>query len=146
GLAGTSAHLPTNQPYKNYITWQQRQDTAQAEQYWHETLAGFQSANRLRVDHTPADKTKRSVNCREVQLALSPQATAHMETFKQHYLITANTLVQAAWAYLISCYSGDQDVVFGSVVAGRPGEVDGIDSMVGLFINTLPTRVKIDQK
>ena len=146
GLAGTSAHLPTNQPYKNYITWQQRQDTAQAEQYWHEMLAGFQSANRLRVDHAPADKTKRSVNCREVRLALSPQTTARMETFKQHYLITANTLVQAAWAYLISCYSGDQDVVFGSVVAGRPGEVDGIDSMVGLFINTLPTRVRIDHQ
>lgn len=142
--SGLCQSLDTPAPYKSYITWQQRQDTARAEAYWRETLAGFQSATKFRVDRAPAYKTKSLSDCREAVLGLPSQLAEQIQRFKQRYHITPNTLIQAAWAYLLSCYSGDKDVVFGSVVAGRSGDVAGIDSMVGLFINTLPTRVYSD--
>ena len=57
--------------------------------------------------------------------------------------MTLNTLVQGAWALVLSCYSGQDDVVFGAVVSGRPAELRGADAMIGLFINTLPVRVRL---
>jgi non-ribosomal peptide synthetase component F len=61
---------------------------------------------------------------------------------RQHQL-TLNTFVQGALALLLSRYSGKDDVVFGAVVSGRPSDLAGIESMVGLFVNTLPVRVHV---
>ena len=63
---------------------------------------------------------------------------------KQHQL-TVNNLVQATWALLLSRYSQQKDVVFGATVSGRPPSLLGVESMVGLFINTVPVRVQIEQ-
>src|SRR4029453_11311122 len=51
--------------------------------------------------------------------------------------------MQVAWGLLLGRMSGRDDVVFGVTVAGRPSEIAGIESMVGLFINTLPLRIKL---
>ena len=59
---------------------------------------------------------------------------------KRHQ-VTVNTLMQAAWGVILQKYNGTNDAVFGSVVAGRPAEIPGIESMIGLFINTVPVRV-----
>jgi amino acid adenylation domain-containing protein/non-ribosomal peptide synthase protein (TIGR01720 family) len=58
--------------------------------------------------------------------------------------LTVNTIVQGAWALLLSRYSGQRDVVFGTTVSGRPAELAGVESMIGMFVNTVPTRVQID--
>src|SRR5438045_8130885 len=57
--------------------------------------------------------------------------------------LTVNTVVQGVWALLLSRYSGERDVVFGTTVSGRPAELPGVESMVGMFINTVPTRVQV---
>ena len=54
-----------------------------------------------------------------------------------------NTVVQAAWAQLLTVLTGQHDVAFGVTVSGRPPEVLGADSMVGLLINTVPVRARI---
>src|SRR5205823_5713142 len=54
------------------------------------------------------------------------------------------TVVQGAWAATLSRYSGKDDVIYGVVVSGRPAELNGVEEMVGPFINTLPTRVRMD--
>ena len=51
--------------------------------------------------------------------------------------------MQAAWAILLGRLTGRDDVVFGVTVAGRPPEIAGIEHMVGLFINTLPLRMRL---
>src|SRR6185369_6929678 len=56
---------------------------------------------------------------------------------------TLNTVIQAAWAILLSRYSGERDVVFGTTLSGRPPDLTGVERMVGLFINTLPMRVEV---
>ncbi len=71
--------------------------------------------------------------------------TAGLESLAQRLQVTLNTLVQGAWALLLSRYAQASDVVFGAVVSGRPAELAGVESMVGLFINSLPVRVEIPQ-
>ncbi|MEM6935913.1 MAG: condensation domain-containing protein, partial [Pseudomonadota bacterium] len=74
---------------------------------------------------------------------LSPQLTADLNAFAQRHHLTLNTLIQGAWALLLSRYSDTSDVVFGSTVSGRPPTLPGAESIVGLFINTVPVRVAL---
>ena len=77
------------------------------------------------------------------EMRLSAQTTAALQALGRRHKLTLNTLAQGAWALLLSRYSGEADVVFGGVVSGRQVDLRGIESMVGLFINTLPVRVRI---
>jgi amino acid adenylation domain-containing protein len=76
-------------------------------------------------------------------LVVSGSLTKALQNFARKHHLTLNTVFQAAWGLLLSRYSGDDDVVFGTVVSGRPGDLAGVESMVGLFINTLPVRIRI---
>jgi non-ribosomal peptide synthetase component F len=69
--------------------------------------------------------------------------TAQWQEYAWKQQVTLNTLMQAAWALVLSRYSGQADVVFGTVVAGRPPELAGVERMIGLFINTMPVRVQV---
>ncbi|MCB0090436.1 MAG: hypothetical protein KDE54_21175, partial [Caldilineaceae bacterium] len=79
----------------------------------------------------------------EYRLTLSPQLSTRLNTFARQHRLTLNTMIQGALALLLSKYSGESDVVFGVTVAGRPAELAHSEEMVGLFINTLPLRVKL---
>ncbi|HEX2092660.1 MAG TPA: non-ribosomal peptide synthase/polyketide synthase, partial [Longimicrobiaceae bacterium] len=129
-------------PYREYTAWLQRQDPARAEHFWREALAGFTASTPFGVDRTstrPADPERRYP---QLGHALSAEDTGPLLAVSRRYGVTANTLVQGAWALLLSRYSGEQDVVFGTTVSGRPAEVEGVEEMVGLFINTLPLRAR----
>src|SRR5262249_41819527 len=80
---------------------------------------------------------------KEQQLCLSVALTTSLRQLAGRLHLTLNTIVQGAWALLLSRYSGASDVVFGVTVSGRPPELPGIEQMIGLFINTLPLRVRI---
>ncbi|MGH9826101.1 MAG: non-ribosomal peptide synthetase, partial [Blastocatellia bacterium] len=77
------------------------------------------------------------------QVCLSESSTAALSTLAREQGLTLNTLVLGAWAILLSRYSGESDVVLGATVSGRPAELSGVENMVGLFINTLPVRIKL---
>ena len=79
----------------------------------------------------------------EISLTFGAEKTRVLEDFARRHHVTLNTLVQGAWAILLSRTSGERDVLFGVTVSGRPAELSGIESMVGLFINTLPLRVAV---
>jgi non-ribosomal peptide synthetase component F len=74
---------------------------------------------------------------------LSEAATVELQQLARREQLTLNTIVQGAWGLLLSRYSGAEDVVFGTVVSGRPAELRGVEGMLGLFINTLPVRVRV---
>ena len=78
------------------------------------------------------------------ELAITGERWERIQKFAREQRLTVNTLVQAGWGWLLSRYSGgEKDVVFGATVAGRPGELAGVEGMVGVFINTLPVRVRM---
>lgn len=136
---GKQSHLPTSRPYRDYIAWLQQQDISQAEAFWRKALSGFTSPTLL-GDFTTNQSHQ---NYTEQELRLSAATTTALNAFvKQHHL-TLNILVQGAWALLLNRYSREQDVVFGATVSGRPPALVNVESMVGLFINTLPVRTQI---
>ena len=143
---GQELELPVPTPYRNYIAWLQRQDRASAEAFWRQTLAGFSTPTVLQVGRpqTEGSPLGAEMEAHSYLRQLSSQTTTALQTLCRQHRITLNTLVQGCWALLLSYYSGERDVVFGMVVAGRPLELPASAEMVGLFINTLPTRVQVD--
>jgi len=130
-------------PYSDYIGWLQQQDLSSAESFWRETLAEFAAPTPLAIDRratSPANQTQQ-----EQTLKLSSAATSALQSLARNDQLTLNTIIQGAWAILLSRYSGNRDVVFGATGSGRPASLPGSESMVGLFINTLPARVQVPE-
>jgi amino acid adenylation domain-containing protein len=139
---GQALELPVPRAYRDYIHWLQQQDPARAERFWRSVLAGFTAPTPLGMEQPPGPSSD-GPDYLQQYLELSTEATTALRLFARQNDLTLNTLVQGAWAFLLSRYSGRRDVVFGTVVSGRPVELEGIESMVGLFINTLPVRVQV---
>ncbi|HEX7184126.1 MAG TPA: amino acid adenylation domain-containing protein [Thermoanaerobaculia bacterium] len=133
--------LPESRPYRDYIAWLQRQDLSEAEAFWRRMLEGFTAPTSLGLRAAPEGSRGGASSC-EVGELLDTEHTARLAELVRRHHLTLNTLVQGAWALLLSHYSGENDVLFGAVVSGRPPELVGVESMVGLFINTLPVRVQ----
>src|SRR6185369_7721278 len=79
----------------------------------------------------------------ELQIELPESLTSGLQAFGRKNKVTLNTIIQGAWAMLQHLYTGDDDIVFGTTVSGRPPALENVESMVGLFINTLPVRIAI---
>jgi len=141
---GQDLHLDPPRPFRDYISWLQQQDLAQAEAFWRKTLKGFTAPTPLPDAGSGRIAETGQPRFAEQLRRLSVDATERLQRFAAAHELTVNTLVQGAWALLLSRYSGERDVVFGVVVSGRPAELSGSEKMVGLFINTLPLRVQID--
>lgn len=139
---GQNLSLERPRPYRDYIAWLQQQNMSQAEVFWRERLKGFTAPTPLRVDRVSRrlPDQEEGYDVQEIRLSA---ATAALQSLAQQQHLTLNTLVQGAWALLLSCYSGEEDVVFGATVSGRPSALVKVESMVGLFINTLPIRVQV---
>jgi surfactin family lipopeptide synthetase C len=144
---GQTLELEPPRPYRDYIDWLQQQDLSQLELFWRRQLKGFTTPTPLTVDRPPA-KLSDDHNGADhglQQIELSAALTSTLQSLAQQHHLTLNTLVQGAWVLLLSRYSGETDVVFGATRACRRSALEGIgtESMVGLFINTLPMRVRV---
>ena len=138
---GIALSLPPNRPFRDYIAWLQRQDRADAEAFWRKSLHGFREPTPLGERGNNNRVLSQAQDQGEEILRLSREKTDGLQTLAQQTQLTLNTLVQGAVALLLRAYSGKDDVVFGSVVSGRPADLSGVETMIGLFINTLPVRV-----
>ncbi|WP_394831236.1 non-ribosomal peptide synthase/polyketide synthase [Pendulispora rubella] len=138
GYQGSSR--PAGRPYRDYIAWLEQQDPREARAFWAERLRGFSEPTSLRLPSPPAGEGSPY----EVEVRLPAETARALHTVARQRRVTLNTLVQGAWAILLSRYGGTNDVLFGATVAGRPADLDGVESMVGLFINTLPVRVRVE--
>jgi amino acid adenylation domain-containing protein len=132
--------LPPVTPYRDYQLWLGRQDRAQARAAWAGELSGVDEATTV----APSGRRLATQLPEAITAELDEAETARLVSWARNQGVTLNSVVQAAWAVLVGSLTGRTDVVFGAVTAGRPGEVPGIESMVGFFINTLPVRVKLD--
>jgi amino acid adenylation domain-containing protein len=141
--AGQELHLEMCRPYGDYIAWLQRQDLSQAEAFWRQTLQGFTTPTSLLVGRVASIAANQEASYAEQQKRLSATLTETLQALARRHHLSVNTLVQGAWAVLLSRYSGEEDVVFGAVVSGRLAALVGVESMVGLFMNTLPVRVRV---
>jgi amino acid adenylation domain-containing protein/non-ribosomal peptide synthase protein (TIGR01720 family) len=145
-LHGGTSVPPIPRPYRDYIAWLAGRDEAEADRYWRPALRGFTAPTPLPFDHPEALSGRhagRVDDYFERSIAWPAPRAAALGAVAQRLQVTLNTLVQGAWALLLSAYAQLADVVFGAVVSGRPAELPGVESMVGLFINSVPVRVEI---
>ncbi|WP_330333369.1 amino acid adenylation domain-containing protein [Streptomyces sp. NBC_00536] len=141
--AGEQPALPARRPFSAYVDWLERQDLGEAEAYWRELLGDVTEPTALPFDRRPA-ATHRAQSAQRLVTWLSAEASERLYAFARDNRLTVNAVLQGAWALLLSRYSGERDVVFGATVSGRPADLAGVDSMVGMLINTLPVRVEVD--
>ncbi|MFJ9377999.1 non-ribosomal peptide synthase/polyketide synthase [Streptomyces sp. NPDC101455] len=126
-------------PYREHLRLLAAQDPAVSTAAWAEAFGGLAEPTRL----APVDPDRAAVVPSTHTVELDPDRTTELEAFARRQGITVNTLVQAAWGVLLGRLTGRDDVVFGATVAGRSPELTGAESMIGLFINTIPVRVRI---
>ncbi|MGV4989154.1 amino acid adenylation domain-containing protein, partial [Streptomyces sp. NRAIS4] len=136
---GDASALPAVTPYRQYLAWLNGQDKAAAEAAWHQALAGLDGPSLL----APADAPPPTVPPRHLTVRLTERLTDSLREQARRHGLTLNTVLQGAWALLLAKLTGRDDVVFGATVSGRPPEIPGIETMVGLFINTLPVRIEL---
>ncbi|MGH9901127.1 MAG: condensation domain-containing protein, partial [Pyrinomonadaceae bacterium] len=141
---GEDLRLKGPRPYRDYIEWLEGQDLGRAEAFWREELRGFAAPTPL-VAAAPhkAHATSPEDGRGEQQAKLSADVTAALGSLSREHYLTLNTIVQGAWALLLSRYSREDDVVFGAIREGRRSTVKGAGEIAGLFINTLPARARV---
>jgi hypothetical protein len=138
---GEELRLEQPRPYRDYIAWLAQQDLSKAESYWRQLLQGFRSPTVLSVDQSPGSLP--SQDEKTIYFRLPARITDALRTQARQRGLTLNNFTQGVWALLLSRYSGERDVVFGATVSGRPIEMKGVEKMMGVFINTLPMRVRV---
>ncbi len=136
-----SPALPQRRPYRDYIGWLQQQDLSQTEAFWQAYLNGFTKPTPFSVDKPNSDAQTEAYATQEFGLPEAVSGT--LQQLAQQHRLTMSTLSQGIWAILLSRYSNERDVVFGTTVSGRAAPLEDIENMVGLFINTLPLRVQV---
>ncbi len=143
-IAGNMPQLGPVYPYQNYIAWLQKQDVQAAEIFWRNTLADFTTPTSLSLaSQVPSPGSQQPDSYVELQHYVPSGVSDELSYCARTHHLTLNTLLLGAWALLCARYSGQNDVVFGATVSGRPAELSGVEQMVGLFINTLPVRVQL---
>ncbi|MEV4970315.1 amino acid adenylation domain-containing protein [Streptomyces scopuliridis] len=139
-VTASAADLPATTPFREYLSWLGRVDGTEAEAAWREALSGLTASTRVALEEGTAEP----MAPRNVTVELSAETTVALVDMARRHGVTTNTVLQAGWGILMGQETGNTDVVFGSVVSGRPAELAGVETMVGLFINTVPTRVRLD--
>ncbi|GHH09286.1 non-ribosomal peptide synthetase [Streptomyces lanatus] len=138
-LYASDRALPRVRPYRDYLAWLARRDRTAAEQAWRNALTGLDEPSLIAPDSRdlPAEEPHRHV------WELPEQDTEALTAAARTRGVTVSTVLQGLWAILLGRLTGRTDVVLGATVSGRDADVPGIESMVGLFINTLPVRVRL---
>ena len=144
--SGDPAALPVApRPYRDYIGWLAGRDQQASERVWHEHLAGMPGPTMLAAAFGGDDAARTATGLpRSTELQLGAEQTERLVSGARSRGVTLNTLLQMAWAVIVSRLTDRNDVVFGVTVSGRPAELAGVETMVGLFINTVPLRVRLD--
>ncbi|MGX1572664.1 amino acid adenylation domain-containing protein, partial [Paenibacillus terrae] len=127
-------------PYSQYIEWLEAQDVGAASSYWKDYLLDYDQQTSI-----PTGKIGVKADgalFEHVLCDLGKDLTGRIEMVAKQHHVTTNTLLQTAWGLLLRKYNGSDDAVFGGVVSGRPADISGIENMVGLFINTIPVRIR----
>jgi amino acid adenylation domain-containing protein/non-ribosomal peptide synthase protein (TIGR01720 family) len=132
------------QPYREYIRWLGERDVAAARDYWREVLQDFSTPTPLAALAPARLGQPGPAEPRRQLLELSVELTEALRAAARREHVTLSVLLQGLWALLLSRYSGEPDVLFGTVISGRPAELAGVERMLGPLLNTLPVRVRLD--
>ena len=144
GVGNRDCLLPPAAPFRDYIAWLRSLKLEAAAEFWRGYLQGFVSRTSLRTPPVAEHAAQKPLH-QVVEARISPASSAALLRSIRQLRVTLSTLLHGIWSIVLQRYSDDSDVVFGTTVAGRPANLPGIEQSVGLFINTLPVRVRVDE-
>ncbi|MCY9264016.1 amino acid adenylation domain-containing protein [Bacillus haynesii] len=137
---GRAIRLGKPAPYSTYMTWLRSQNREKTAAFWSDYLNGY--AESVSVPGTKSNTTEGVYTPKHLQFSLNPETIEKLSDLARRLGVTLNTLFTSIWGLLLHRYNATDDAVFGAVVSGRPSAIDGIESMAGLFINTVPVRIR----
>jgi len=137
---GKLPQLPLTKPYSDYLKWLALQDRETSGKYWRDYLSSYPKMAKIPA-YLPAPQKEGLAKVNSYFFELPEDITGALQKKASKHNVTLNTVLQSLWAILLSLYNDTDDVVFGVAVAGRPEEIEGIEQMVGLFMNTIPVRI-----
>lgn len=141
--AGQQHQLEEARPYSDYIRWLEEQDKEAGKAYWKKYLSGFAEKSQISVLENKSGNGE--YHRKETAIEFSTELTSQITQLANRNSVTFHTVLQSIWGILLAKYNQMEDVVFGTVISGRDANVAGIEKMVGLFINTIPTRIKMEK-
>ncbi|MCP5048770.1 MAG: hypothetical protein GY940_16485, partial [bacterium] len=130
---------PPKTPFREFIRWCHQQDETGQELFWKDYLKGFDSHTEIPLEKRTADRVTEPGRS---TVTLEETINSKIDTFTRKHKITPASVFYGAWGMLYQRYCNNEDIVFGTTVSGRSAGVNGIEDMVGLFINTIPLRVR----
>jgi amino acid adenylation domain-containing protein len=136
--------LPEVTPYSAYIAWLEKQDREESKLFWQKYLEGYQEAIRIPRFKERGENEKGYKNV-DYGFLFNKEETGALKDMAVKNQVTFNTVVQTVWGVLLAKYNNRRDAVFCTVVSGRPSEIKGVESMVGLFINSTVMRIRWEE-
>jgi len=137
-IEDTKCDIMVDSSYSFYVEWLKKQDREAGVKYWKEYLKGVDQQSTIYGLNTKSEE----YNLKESTIVLSEQINNSFYDLSSNYKVTLNSIFQTIWGIFIQKVNDSSDIVFGSVVSGRSPEIENVESLVGLFINTLPVRIK----
>ncbi len=131
--------------YNTFIAYLKSRNKQDSEAYWRKYLRPLIQPTYLPFIKDKQHRNKIFGNVSNC-LKLEENLVAGLLTYARTHRLTLNTLVQGAWAYLLSRYTSNPVVAFGATVSGRDNEFENAAAAVGLFINTLPVCTQVNPK
>ncbi|MDO6428948.1 amino acid adenylation domain-containing protein [Flavitalea sp. BT771] len=132
--------------YGDYIRFIRGRDEREERKFWQGYLKGLEQGTLLPFADGRGERNKGIGEYGYQELVLEEDLTDRIREFGQRHHVTVNTIMQGVWAFLLGRYSGDEAVVYGVTVSGRPGELAGSENRVGLYINTIPLYVRLEEE
>ncbi|MCP5049141.1 MAG: amino acid adenylation domain-containing protein, partial [bacterium] len=129
---------PLKTPFKEFIQWYRYQDESKQKLFWKDYLKEFNSHTTLPLEKKQANEEEGPANPTAL---LKETVKDKINLLTRKDKITPASIFYAAWGVLLQRYCNSRDVIFGTTVSGRSAAINGIEDMVGLFINTIPLRV-----
>src|SRR5207247_7084107 len=126
---GNMVTVEDSPSYQVFVAWLYRQDATNAETFWRDHLSGVELPTPLVVGRPMVPNTLHQY--KEVRVQLATEVTAKLQSLASDQHVTLNTVMQGAWAILLTRYSSQNNVVFGATVAGRPASLPRVESAIG---------------
>jgi non-ribosomal peptide synthase protein (TIGR01720 family) len=141
--SGQELAAKSRRPFRDYIACLNRRSRLDEQMFWSDYLNGFEAPEFSLLDGQSLIESASIRDTRRSEISLSQDLTSALRSMGRQHRLTMNTVIASAWALLLGRYTGTFDVTFGTVSSGRPVDLQGVEEMTGLFINTVPVRVLI---
>ncbi|MGD2087366.1 MAG: amino acid adenylation domain-containing protein [Candidatus Aminicenantes bacterium] len=141
-LENSPLQLPSVKPYRTYIQWLEDRDKSEPGAYWQTYLQDYDETASILKRKSPMEEYL--INC--VSAEVGRENTERLKQLAVQNRVTLNNVMQTIWAIVLARHSGKEDVVFGAVVSGRPSELKEVETIAGLFINTIPVRIRLNRE